>query len=1059
MKAQILKIAGVKTEAEFYKKFPTEEAFMKKHGKELKKAQYGTYVAGQQEQPEQQPIAYSDLEQDTMARLTGISKEEKARQEGLAALKAGKAGDSDSPQGKGVGDILSGIDPKMLAGLFAKNGKKMKKAQEGLNQGFFGDTTSNYGYDANSADGFQNAISSMAGKSSGGNSSTGTPFDWKGLAGKVAGQIPTIVAGIQQIDQNKKDITKTRQWADISEIGAQAALSRTEQSKRRYVRPEDNLVTGMNPLGKKDSLLAAQNGAEIANTFAPNTIYTDMGYEPLNDSNIKQYKKGGKLKKAQGGINLDPFAGIAGGIGGALGSAAGKGTGKGGPAASIGSAVGGIAGSFIPIPGVGTALGSLAGGFIGGLFDSGDQNRLQEAQDRQQAAITQATIGKGASNLQQANKAFMENGGYMNPEYNPQVIAKFGDYTLDQLLAPPNDADMLRAGGHLKEYTPPSAAAMYTGRDLPFQMEDGGQMAMGGDLQVHRGEAETLSYNPFLPDGGETIMFRGPSHDNGGMPISFGENGVEVEGGEPAVKLQDGGSPDGSLVVYGNMVIPEYGVAELGDEKAKGKKFKNYVDDLSKIEAKQNKLIDTTTSMIDNIDGDGPFEQLSLNTGQANLIGTTMKLKEIADKKKTAAMVQNAILDTASEMGLESDALAKGKIKYAKANDPYAEFGAKLEEFKGGGKKGKKKAAKPTMITTPSKDVSTLQGFVKNIPYKERKAMAEAIGMKDFAGTAEQNDFLLKKTQYSDAAPLISPISATNTGFKGITPTDPKLAAKLPIQLAQQAMDKSIKSGAYKTGNEYKLPAEQNNWWETGLNAVASALPFVRPSNQIPLDPAQLSGEMYALSQNAEDPVFAQSYQPLLTQPISISLQDQLNEVTSQARAAERMAQGNPAALAMIAAQASDAKNKILGEQFRMNQAEAQRVGETNRQTINQAMQTNLGLYDQQQQRAAQARSNTKLQAITALNSISDKMAKQKLENRQMAISENLYNYRFTPNGVAYNINPLANFAPYGSGAMGKAAAPEGYEYETILKKKKTSKSDDTETSRNGSIVKAIKGL
>ena len=41
MKAQILKIAGVKTEAEFYKKFPTEEAFMKKHGKKLQKAQGG----------------------------------------------------------------------------------------------------------------------------------------------------------------------------------------------------------------------------------------------------------------------------------------------------------------------------------------------------------------------------------------------------------------------------------------------------------------------------------------------------------------------------------------------------------------------------------------------------------------------------------------------------------------------------------------------------------------------------------------------------------------------------------------------------------------------------------------------------------------------------------------------------------------------------------------------------------------------------------------------------------------------------------------------------------
>ena len=43
MKAQILKIAGVKSEAEFYKKFPSEEAFIKKHGK----GSHGTICLGE----------------------------------------------------------------------------------------------------------------------------------------------------------------------------------------------------------------------------------------------------------------------------------------------------------------------------------------------------------------------------------------------------------------------------------------------------------------------------------------------------------------------------------------------------------------------------------------------------------------------------------------------------------------------------------------------------------------------------------------------------------------------------------------------------------------------------------------------------------------------------------------------------------------------------------------------------------------------------------------------------------------------------------------------------
>ena len=48
MKAEILKIAGVKSEKEFYSKYPTEEAFMKAHKKEFKKAAMGTKMVNKQ---------------------------------------------------------------------------------------------------------------------------------------------------------------------------------------------------------------------------------------------------------------------------------------------------------------------------------------------------------------------------------------------------------------------------------------------------------------------------------------------------------------------------------------------------------------------------------------------------------------------------------------------------------------------------------------------------------------------------------------------------------------------------------------------------------------------------------------------------------------------------------------------------------------------------------------------------------------------------------------------------------------------------------------------------
>jgi hypothetical protein len=102
----------------------------------------------------------------------------------------------------------------------------------------------------------------------------------------------------------------------------------------------------------------------------PNTMYTDLGYEPLTDSSkVKNFKKGGKLKKGVEGLSLNSFSGQGGNLGGMLGSAIGGGSGQGGPGSTIGSAIGGVLGMAIPIPGVGSFIGSTLGGLAGGLFD------------------------------------------------------------------------------------------------------------------------------------------------------------------------------------------------------------------------------------------------------------------------------------------------------------------------------------------------------------------------------------------------------------------------------------------------------------------------------------------------------------------------------------------------------------------------------------------------------------------------------------------------------------------------------------------------------------------
>jgi hypothetical protein len=223
---------------------------------------------------------------------------------------------------------------------------------------------------------------------------------------------------------------------------------------------------------------------------------------------------------------------------------------------------------------------------------------------------------------------------------------------------------------------------------------------------------------------------------------------------------------------------------------------------------------------------------------------------------------------------------------------------------------------------------------------------------------------------------------------------------------------------AAPTDNEYEIiPHERNKW----VDILGQVLPFFRPTDQEGLDPRQLSGEMYSLTNNLVDPVQAQTYQPELSSPYDISLQDQMNEITAQTRAAQRMAQGNPEAQAMIASGAYDAINKVKGEEFRANQAMKDKVYGENRNTLNDAKIKNLAIYDQQYQRQSQAVSNTKEATQAALNSIADKYGKNKLENRTLGIYENLYNYRYDNAGRAINMNAPQQFnMPYIYGPGGE---------------------------------------
>jgi len=1046
MKAQILKIAGVKSEKEFYKKYPSEEAFMKQHGKAFKKAQYGATldknnngVLDNLEPMNINAIGQTQNWADTQGYGTPIQDQRQYQTQYENAIKR--------PQLTPVSSITPAGSTNPLA------------------TGGIG------GFDVSTLGKQGPATSKMPG------------------AQQILGSATGIIDAAGAFKEQKKKLQGLKQQRGVADVSLQAAQS-TDVDARRQMQDTfskqrnammqpmtgENLFpvngVGTNVLARNGRML--QEGGEIQNTFAPNDIYTDSGYEPLNDSEIvKQYYNGGGIPQAQNGFSN--FMGAGGtdfankAVMGAFGNNAGS---------QMGTAVGG---ALKMIPGVGPVLGAVAApvlGAIGGGLDQafGDAGKIK----KEQAGLDRSMMGlqnvSATKDLQRQNQSYMEDGGWVSNDWTPQVITSFGGLDEQEVYDYAHEGmDTLRAGGHLREYTPPSNRAMET-------YKNGGDVqsyGLGGELQTHwGGGAETISRNPYLPGTGETVMFRGKSHEeyspNGetGIGVTYGGNPVEVERGEPMVELEEGGVVDPmtgevqkSGVVFGNLKIPNQYIDMLGDKNAKGKKFKNYVNDLSKIESKQNTLIEKSTKELDGLTPRNSFDKLKLTALQASIQGANMKLKELADKKINAASLQNAINDTAAENGLVADDLARGKVKIDKeAQKQSAKFGGKFTKAQDG--IYKTKGVQPGMIDYNELGSTDIPHFANKETYEKT--------------------WLPKMSKALDTPEIANQVL---TGLENYTGQDAedvkKVLSKLPSKSAKLAKMYELASD-YKPGPFHNIlnslidkttAPEQQEGVQTGVDWTSKtptpqieeeeekskfpwqayanqALQYLRPTDQEGLDAAQLYPEMYAMATNQLEPVQANFYRPEIGVPYDISLQDQLNANQADYRSAQRTMGYNPAAQANLNAQKYQANQGILGEQFRANQAMKDKVYGENRNILNDAKLKNLGIADQQYARQSEAMSNTKATTQAALNSIADKYAKNKLENRTLGVMENMYNYRFDNKGRAINMNPLAQFNISGneSGSKGETA-PEGYEYETILKKKK--KAD----AKNGSIVKSYKNL
>ena len=845
---------------------------------------------------------------------------------------------------------------------------------------------------------------------------------------------------------------------------AQAAASRDMSPiNRRYVRPEDQMFnpeqlypsygTGTNILSAKKGGKIGGNPTEIQNTYVPPTdVYSDLGYVPQAAFGWSDFAKGGGAD-----------------IAGQLGAYA-----TGGPSgeSQIGGALGGAAGSIIGGP-VGGLIGKGLGSLVGGLFGMGRQQEKKRLRGQIEGNI--ASIS-GQQIPQQFN-TYMKDGGqvsdyeWVSHTWQPQVIAKFGEHSMKDLLRPDPTMDTLRTGGNIRQN----------------EMFPQNQFALGGELQTTwGGHAEPISHNPYLPGSGETVMFRGNSHEESdrkgrtGIGVKYGNDGeyspymeygrdgvenvtdVEVERGEPATELQDPVTGETNMVVFGNLKIPKMFAEQIGDKNAKGKKFKHYANDLSKKEATQNKVLEKATDLVNLTDDGTPFGKIAMSSGQASILGANQKLKQLADFKNKASIAQSAINDTAEEFGIDADALAKGKMKIDKeAMKEQAKWGKAIEKAQNGDERKPSKSEAMKDVPKGQRKGKIYYGKVKQADFEKLKKNNPWFDWKDFdpSKPGEVERFQREFNKLSEGI-----------GSEARLREDDRLGEQTATARVDYSMLPGITVGRKKSGRvkittipgeqaEIPTPPVPPKKRNPLIDVFNQVLPFLRPSDAEPLDPRQLYGELFAMSDQVE-PVQAQLYRPQLKSIYDISLQDQLNEVTAQSRAAERMAANNPAAAANIMSMANRERSKILGEQTRMNQAlQAQIIGE-NINTLNDAQLKNLGILDTQYGRQEQAKSMTKATKLAALQSMGEKYLQNQLANRTLQTYENLYNYRYDPAFRAINMNPLfqATIPQVGSTASTSAGLPDvpGYEWDTTptLKKKKKE-----ESARNGSIVKSLKRI
>ena len=183
-----------------------------------------------------------------------------------------------------------------------------------------------------------------------------------------------------------------------------------------------------------------------------------------------------------------------------------------------------------------------SGGFEKFMNDKGGSATVQKATNALAGGDAGSKIGKGVGTAV-GTAFFGPLGGVVGG-----MVGKFGGDLIDRSdnkIDRENEAfdrnQKRLQGANFGSYMNSKNTA-YTQHGGTVEYGSGGDvMPMGG------GDVRTASYNPYT-DGGETGMITGNSHAEGGVMLNYAGNKIEAQGGEPYIKMQEGGQAENMVI-------------------------------------------------------------------------------------------------------------------------------------------------------------------------------------------------------------------------------------------------------------------------------------------------------------------------------------------------------------------------------------------------------------------------------------------------------------------------------------------------------------------------------